>query len=61
MDSAHFEKFDEIRLKPDALDYYFALYGDVAWRSAAGCGWSAFSRSTSHGSLHVLRASYLAC
>jgi hypothetical protein len=28
MDSGHFAKFDEIRLKPDALDYYFRLYGE---------------------------------
>jgi hypothetical protein len=59
MDSAHFAKFDEIRLKPDALDYYFTLYGEHSLEECGRVWVERFQREHQPLDLpHVLRASY---
>jgi hypothetical protein len=60
MDSDHFNRTEEIRLNPSALDYYFALYGE---RTLEDCGRACIERFLrdyeTHDMLHSLRVSYL--
>ena len=60
MDAEHFNKTEEIRLNPDALDYYFALYGQ---RTLEDCGAACIERFLrdyqTYDMLQGLRVSYL--
>ena len=60
MDSKQFNETDELRLNPDALDYYFTLYGQ---RTLEDCGTACIERFLrdyqAHDMLQGLRVSYL--